>query len=215
MKRNTVKNMMAVMTAMALLAPGYRALAEEITVDTQEEMTEAEAVEEAEEEEVISDGCEIETVIEEEYAEFIIEPEEEPQVIVEAPAAEAVQTETGETETEAESETESETEKDAAFKFENDEVIIKASIDSEAELPENLEMIVKKVEEDSDTFAMAKAASIDSLGTDEEGTYSFYEIIFEADGEEVEIDEDDIIADVKFKDEAPAMKIADGVATKL
>lgn len=230
MKNNTVKKMIAITVAMSLMVPGYRVAAEEII--SEEQVNEvvsieetAEEIEEPEEEYVEEDIADSEVLCMEmageENAEQIIEPEEA-ESIVEVVASETVETESeteAETETESESETETEaeteTEETAEFRFENEEVIIKADIDSEEELPENLKMVVKKLEEDSETFAMAKTASMNSLGTEEEAHYSFYEVTFEVDGEEFEIAEEDVMANVTFKNEASAMRITDGVATKL
>lgn len=228
MKNNTVRKMIAITVAMSLMVPGYRVAAEEIT--SEEQVNEvvsieetAEEIEEPEEEYVEEDIADSEVLCMEmageENAEQIIEPEEA-ESIVEVVAAETLETESeteAETETESETETEAETETEetAEFRFENEEVIIKADIDSEEELPENLKMVVKKLEEDSETFAMAKTASMNSLGTEEEAHYSFYEVTFEVDGEEFEIAEENVMANVTFKNEASAMRITDGVATKL
>lgn len=220
MKNNIVRKMMAITTAMILMVPGYHVAAEEIMQETQvnEEVSIEGMVEEPEEdfEEDIEDSEVFALEMTgEEKAEQIIEPEEAERV-AEVVAVETVESEPeSETEEKSESETENETEDDADFCFENEEVIIKANIDSEEVLQENLKMVVKKLEENSETFAMAKAASVDSLGTEEEGNYSFYEVTFEVDGEEFEIAEEDVKVNITFKNEATAMRITDGVATKL
>ena len=70
------------------------------------------------------------------------------------------------------------------FFFENDEVIITA----QAELPENAELQVRKLEAGSEEYEAAKQIAAQSTEADDEAQYSFYDVTFTVDGEEVETD---------------------------
>ena len=134
----------------------------------------------------------------------------------EAPQTEAPQTETSQTEvpeTEAaqteevqtESESETETEKDEEtvyktdFRFENGEVIIIAKASTDAKLPENTEMKVKKLEVGSAEYEEAKKASEAKLGVSEDAEYLFYDVTFVSDGKELDPAEGTVVVQVEFK----------------
>ena len=134
----------------------------------------------------------------------------------EAPQTEAPQTETSQTEvpeTEAaqteevqtESESETETEKDEEtvyktdFRFENGEVIIIAKASTDAKLPENTEMKVKKLEVGSAEYEEAKRASEAKLGVSEDAEYLFYDVTFVSDGKELDPAEGTVVVQVEFK----------------
>ena len=59
------------------------------------------------------------------------------------------------------------------------------------------------------------AATINSLGSDEEGTYSFYEIRFEKDGAELDVKDEHMDIDVTFKDASSAVQVKDGEAKRI
>ena len=133
----------------------------------------------------------------------------------EAPT-EAVTEASTEAATEAEKE-EKETEKEykTSFTFENEEVVIKVKVAKEAKLSKNTSMTAKKLEAGSEKYEAAKAATINSLGSDEEGTYSFYEIRFEKDGAELDVKDEHMDIDVTFKDASSAVQIKDGAAKRI
>ena len=70
------------------------------------------------------------------------------------------------------------------FFFENDEVIITA----QAELPENAELQARKLEAGSEEYEAAKQIAAQNTEADDEAQYSFYDVTFTVDGEEVETD---------------------------
>ena len=148
------------------------------------------------------------------------------QAEAEKQAAEAAQTEaeTEAAETEAQAkETEAteaaKTEKAEAyktsFKFENDEVVIVVKASEEAKLTKDTKLAAKKLEEGSEKFEAAKAATINSLGSTNEESYSFYEIQFEKDGKELDVQDSYITVNVTFKNEAAAVQVKDGAAKGL
>ena len=118
--------------------------------------------------------------------------------------------------TEAEKE-EKETEKEykTSFTFENEEVVIKVKVAKEAKLSKDTNLTAKKLEEGSEKYEAAKAATINSLGSDEEGTYSFYEIRFEKDGAELDVKDEHMDIDVTFKDASTAVQVKDGEAKRI
>ena len=79
------------------------------------------------------------------------------------------------------------------FTYENDEVVITAQ--AAAELPENIEMQVRKLEEGSEEYEAAKAAT----EAGEDAQYSFYDVTFTVDGNEVELGENSVYVQVEFK----------------
>ena len=126
------------------------------------------------------------------------------------------QTEAAETEaqTEATEATEAE-EYQTSFKFENDEVVIVVKTSEEAKLSKDTKLTAKKLEEGSEKYEAAKAATINSLGSSEEEHYSFYEIGFEKDGKELDVQDSHMTVNVTFKNEASAVQIKDGAAKRL
>ena len=125
----------------------------------------------------------------------------------EAPTEAATETEKEEKETEKEYKT--------SFTFENEEVVIKVKVSKEAKLSEGTDLTAKKLEVGSEKYEAAKAATINSLGSDEEGTYSFYEIRFEKDGEELDVKDEHMDIDVTFKDASSAVQVKDGEAKRI
>ncbi len=120
-----------------------------------------------------------------------IAAEEIPQETVQA--AEAAETEANA----AEAAEAVETEAAQSFTFENDEVIITAA--AAAELPENIEMQVRKLEEGSEEYEAAKAAAAASTMAGEDAQYSFYDVTFTADGAEVELADGGVHVQIEFK----------------
>ena len=123
------------------------------------------------------------------------------------------QTEAAETEAQTEA-TEAE-EYQTSFKFENDEVVIVVKTSEEAKLGKDTKLTAKKLEEGSEKYEAAKAATINSLGSSEEELYSFYEIGFEKDGKELDVQDSHMTVNVTFKNEASAVQVKDGAAKRL
>ena len=123
------------------------------------------------------------------------------------------QTEAAETEAQTEA-TEAE-EYQTSFKFENDEVVIVVKTSEEAKLGKDTKLTAKKLEEGSEKYEAAKAATINSLGSSEEEHYSFYEIGFEKDGKELDVQDSHMTVNVTFKNEAEAVQVKDGAAKRL
>ena len=135
----------------------------------------------------------------------------------EAPTEAATEEQT-EAPTEAATEKEEkETEKEykTSFEFENEEVVIKVKVSKDAKLSKGTELKAKKLEEGSEKYEAAKAATVNSLGSDEEGTYSFYEIRFEKDGAELNVKDEHMDIDVTFKDASSAVQVKDGQAKRI
>ena len=123
-----------------------------------------------------------------------------------------------ETETEAQTEATEATEAEeyqTSFKFENDEVMIVVKASEEAKLGKDTKLTAKKLEEGSEKYEAAKAATINSLGSSEEEHYSFYEIGFEKDGKELDVQDSHMTVNVTFKNEASAVQVKDGAAKRL
>ena len=123
------------------------------------------------------------------------------------------QTEAAETEAQTEA-TEAE-EYQTSFKFENDEVVIVVKTSEEAKLGKDTKLTAKKLEDGSEKYEAAKAATINSLGSSEEEHYSFYEIGFEKDGKELDVQDSHMTVNVTFKNEAEAVQVKDGAAKRL
>ena len=119
----------------------------------------------------------------------------------EVPETEAAQTEEVQTESESETETEKneETVYKTDFRFENGEVIIIAKASTDAKLPENTEMKVKKLEVGSAEYEEAKRASEAKLGVSEDAEYLFYDVTFVSDGKELDPAEGTVVVQVEFK----------------
>ncbi len=178
MMKATVKKMIlaAAMAAFMVSAP---AMAEEdlIIEESFEAVEETAAVEEAPVVEIEVLG--LETI---EAAEV---PEEVAQVA-----------EAAETDANAVAEIEESTEAQS-FYFENGEVVITAQ--AVAELPENIEMQVRKLEEGSAEYEAAKAAAAASTEAGEDAQYIFYDVTFTVDGSEVELADGSVNLQVEFK----------------
>ena len=127
----------------------------------------------------------------------------------------ATEAQTEETETEAQTEATEAEEYQTSFKFENDEVMIVVKASEEAKLGKDTKLTAKKLEEGSEKYEAAKAATINSLGSSEEEHYSFYEIGFEKDGKELDVQDSHMTVNVTFKNEASAVQVKDGAAKRL
>ena len=92
-------------------------------------------------------------------------------------------------------------------------IVVKTS--EEAKLGKDTKLTAKKLEEGSEKYEAAKAATINSLGSSEEELYSFYEIGFEKDGKELDVQDSHMTVNVTFKNEASAVQVKDGVAKRL
>ena len=141
--------------------------------------------------------------------------EEQSEAATEAPAeipSEAATEKTAETE-KAEKETEKEYQ--TSFEFENEEVVIKVKVSKDAKLSKGTKMTAKKLEAGSEKYEAAKTATVNSLGTDEEGIYRFYDIRFEKDGAELDVNEEHMDIQVTFKDASAAVQVKDGAAKRI
>ena len=180
MMKATVKKMILT-AAMAAFMVSASAMAEEdLIIEESFEAVEETAVEEAQAIEIEVLG--LETIATAEVPEEV------------AQAAEAAKTEANAVAEEIE---ETEAAEAQSFIFENDEVIISAQ--AAAELPENIEMQVRKLEEGSEEYEAAKAAAAANSEAGEDAQYSFYDVTFTVDGNEVELADGSVYVQVEFK----------------
>ena len=229
MRKNTLKKAMAVMISATMLVTGYTVVSAEGFTDA-EALAEMDAFTTGDEavyvEEVQPEAAQTEEV-QPEQTQTEVQPEvaQTEEVQVEEPQAEESQDEfqTGESAEEAafvDGFTDSSAEADPAeftdgtgevgdavettvdfdFRFENEEVIITAKVFDETALPENAEMNAVKLEAGSEKYEEAKQASMRDLGTSEDAEYTFYDVTFTVDGNEVELPEGAAVINMEFKD---------------
>ena len=237
MRNGMMKRAAAILLAAAMTVPSYAVYAED---NTQIEAEAAEAAAKAEAERQAAEAA-AKAEAERQAAEAAAKAEAERQAAeaaaqaeAERQAAEAAQAEaerqaaeaaaqteaateaqTEETETEAQTEATEAEEYQTSFKFENDEVMIVVKASEEAKLGKDTKLTAKKLEEGSEKYEAAKAATINSLGSSEEEHYSFYEIGFEKDGKELDVQDSHMTVNVTFKNEASAVQVKDGAAKRL
>ena len=228
MRNGMMKRAAAILLAAAMTVPSYAVYAED---NTQIEAEAAEAAAKAEAERQAAEAA-AQAEAERQAAEAAAQAEAERQAAEAAAQAEAerqaaeaaAQTEAAteaqieETETEAQTEATEATEAEeyqTSFKFENDEVMIVVKTSEEAKLGKDTKLTAKKLEEGSEKYEAAKAATINSLGSSEEEHYSFYEIGFEKDGKELDVQDSHMTVNVTFKNEASAVQVKDGAAKRL
>lgn len=201
MRKKMFRKVTAIMMAAAMMSSGYTMVSADDFTD-QEVQTEA-AVEdiavESTEEAVAEETPEADVQIEEEAP---AEESESAEVTFEDETTDAFSDGTdpadfAETEVEAEVEVIS---YKTDFCFENEEVVITASVSEDAELPENAEMKAEKLEAGSEKYEEAKQASMRDLGTSEDAEYTFYDVTFTVDGNEVELPEGAAVINMEFKD---------------
>ena len=203
MRNGMMKRAAALLLAATMTVPAYAVYAEDNT-QIEAEAAEAEAKAEAERQ----------------AAEAAAQAEAERQAAEAAAQTEAATEAQTEAQTEA-AETEAQTEAteveeyQTSFKFENDEVVIVVKTSEEAKLGKDTKLTAKKLEEGSEKYEAAKAATINSLGSSEEELYSFYEIGFEKDGKELDVQDSHMTVNVTFKNEAEAVQVKDGAAKRL
>ena len=203
MRNGMMKRAAALLLAATMTVPAYAVYAEDNT-QIEAEAAEAEAKAEAERQ----------------AAEAAAQAEAERQAAEAAAQTEAATEAQTEAQTEA-AETEAQTEAteveeyQTSFKFENDEVVIVVKTSEEAKLGKDTKLTAKKLEEGSEKYEAAKAATINSLGSSEEEHYSFYEIGFEKDGKELDVQDSHMTVNVTFKNEASAVQVKDGAAKRL
>lgn len=89
------------------------------------------------------------------------------------------------------------------FLYENEEVVITAKVSEEATLPENAEIKAEKLMPGDPRYEEAKKASVDSLGTAEDAEYTFYDVTFTVDGNEVELPKGAAEIQMEFKNAVP------------
>ena len=218
MRNGMMKKAAAILLAAAMTVPGCTAVyAEDNTqVEAEAEKQAAEAAAKAEAEKQAAEAAKAEA--ERQAAEAAAKAEAEKQ------AAEAAQAEAERQAAEAAAQAEAERQAAEAaapeayktsFKFENDEVVIVVKASEEAKLTKDTKLAAKKLEEGSEKFEAAKAATINSLGSTNEESYSLYEIQFEKDGKELDVQDSYITVNVTFKNEAAAVQVKDGAAKRL
>ena len=187
--------------------------AAEAAAQAEAERQEAEAAAQAEAERQAAEAAQAEA---ERQAAEAAQAEAERQAAEAAAQTEAAtEAQTEETETEAQTEATEAEEYQTSFKFENDEVMIVVKASEEAKLGKDTKLTAKKLEEGSEKYEAAKAATINSLGSSEEEHYSFYEIGFEKDGKELDVQDSHMTVNVTFKNEASAVQVKDGAAKRL
>ncbi len=216
MRNSMMKRAAALLLAATMTVPAYAVYAED---NTQIEAEAAEAEAKAEAERQAAEAA-AQAEAERQAAEAAAQAEAERQAAEAAAQTEAAteaqteaQTEAAETEAQTEA-TEAE-EYQTSFKFENDEVVIVVKTSEEAKLGKDTKLTAKKLEEGSEKYEAAKAATINSLGSSEEELYSFYEIGFEKDGKELDVQDSHMTVNVTFKNEASAVQVKDGAAKRL
>lgn len=198
MRKKMFKKAAAIMMAAAMMSTGYTMVSAD---DFSDQEVQAEAVEdiavESADEAVAEETPEADITFEEAPA----EESESAEVAFEDEAADAFSDGTDSAEfaenTEAEVEVPSYR---TDFRFENEEVVITASVSEDAELPENAEMKAEKLEAGSEKYEEAKQASMRDLGTAEDAEYTFYDVTFTVDGNEVELPEGAAVINMEFKD---------------
>ena len=216
MRNGMMKRAAALLLAATMTVPAYAVYAED---NTQIEAEAAEAEAKAEAERQAAEAA-AQAEAEKQAAEAAAQAEAERQAAEAAAQTEAAteaqteaQTEAAETEAQTEA-TEAE-EYQTSFKFENDEVVIVVKTSEEAKLGKDTKLTAKKLEEGSEKYEAAQAATINSLGSSEEELYSFYEIGFEKDGKELDVQDSHMTVNVTFKNEASAVQVKDGAAKRL
>ena len=215
MRNGMMKRAAAILLAAAMTVPSYAVYAED---NTQIEAEAAEAAAKAEAERQAAEAA-AQAEAERQAAEAAAQAEAERQAAEAAAQTEAAtEAQTEETETETQTEATEATEAEeyqTSFKFENDEVMIVVKTSEEAKLGKDTKLTAKKLEEGSEKYEAAKAATINSLGSSEEEHYSFYEIGFEKDGKELDVQDSHMTVNVTFKNEASAVQVKDGAAKRL
>lgn len=203
MRKKMFRKVTAIMMAAAMMSSGYTMVSADDFTD-QEVQTEA-AVEdiavESTEEAVAEETQEADVQIEEEAP---AEESESAEVTFEDETTDAFSDGTDPVDF-AEAEVEAEVEVTSYrtdFCFENEEVVITASVSEDAELPENAEMKAEKLEAGSEKYEEAKQASIRDLGTTEDDEYTFYDVTFIADGVEIEVPDEAVVINMEFKNVA-------------
>ena len=216
MRNGMMKRAAALLLAATMTVPAYAVYAED---NTQIEAEAAEAEAKAEAERQAAEAA-AQAEAEKQAAEAAAQAEAERQAAEAAAQTEAATEAQTEAQTEA-AETEAQTEAteveeyQTSFKFENDEVVIVVKTSEEAKLGKDTKLTAKKLEEGSEKYEAAKAATINSLGSSEEELYSFYEIGFEKDGKELDVQDSYMTVNVTFKNEASAVQVKDGAAKRL
>ena len=220
MKNNMMKKAMAILLAATITIPNCAVLAEENTqMEADAEAAraaKAEAEKQAAEAAAKAEAAQAEAerqAAEATQTEAATEAQSEAatEALAEIPS-EAATEKTAETE-KAEKETEKEYQ--TSFEFENEEVVIKVKVSKDAKLSKGTKMTAKKLEAGSEKYEAAKTATVNSLGTDEEGTYRFYDIRFEKDGAELDVNEEHMDIQVTFKDASAAVQVKDGAAKRI
>lgn len=193
MRKKMFRKVTAIMMAAAMMSSGYTMVSADDFTD-QEVQTEA-AVEDIAVEAVAEETQEADVQIEEEAP---VEESESVDVTFEDETTDAFSDGTDPADF-AEAEVEVTSYK-TDFCFENEEVVITASVSEDAELPENAEMKAEKLEAGSEKYEEAKQASMRDLGTAEDAEYTFYDVTFTVDGNEVELPEGAAVINMEFKD---------------
>ena len=196
MRKKMFRKVTAIMMAAAMMSSGYTIVSAD---DFTDQEVQTEAAVESTEEAVAEETQEVDVQIQEEAP---AEESESAEVTFEDETTDAFSDGTDPADF-AEAEVEAEVEVTSYrtdFCFENEEVVITASVSEDAELPENAEMKAEKLEAGSEKYEEAKQASMRDLGTSEDAEYTFYDVTFTVDGNEVELPEGAAVINMEFKD---------------
>ncbi len=87
----------------------------------------------------------------------------------------------------------------AELVYENDEVLIRATILEGSDLPQDTVLVGEKLSEDSEAYQAAKELSRQKTGAGGQASYSFYRIAFLANGREIEPAEGTVSVQLEFK----------------
>ena len=200
MRKQMFKKAAAIMMAAAMMSTGYTMVSADDFTD-QEVETEVFADDfavETEEDTFVEEAQEADVQVEEEEADLTDEIQTE-DITFEDDAEDAFSDGTEPVEFPEDVEFEIASYK-TDFRFENDEVVITATVSEDAELPENAEIKAVKLEAGSEKYEEAKQASMRDLGTAEDAEYTFYDVTFTVDGNEVELPEGAAVINMQFKD---------------
>ena len=166
-----------------------------VEIETESEYeTESETATEAATEVASESESETETVTESE-SETVVETESESETETESEAV-------TEAETETETENETEVKYGTNFSYEDENIIITAVAQLEAELPENAVLKADPMPEGSIAYEEAVSMVEDQLGEAEEGqeaSYVFYDVYFEVNGQRVETADGLVEVSMNFK----------------
>ena len=212
MKNNIVKKLTAVFVTAAMIGTGFSLVSAADVSDIEVQSEETIEVSEEPVVEFTEESPEKITETEPVQEEIEVQPEENQEIQVD-PSETVSDEETGEISGEdvdiifsdgSEEFTEPETPViKTDFLYENEEVVITAKVSEEAALPEYAEIKAEKLMPGDPRYEEAKKASVDSLDTAEDAEYTFYDVTFTVDGNEVELPKGAAEIQMEFKNASP------------